>query len=263
MSSPNIHDIKAISKNKGAAVIQKARPTRAIRNVLLALTLTLTGAVSMTHPSVAQAQAPLPTTTGMMVILTVKPGVAREQVMAIMPAEIRKTVQLYLNGKIREWYSRGDGRGVVLLLATSDVVEAQAIMDGLPLAKQNFGITSTSQSARSCRSACLWPIPERLHRDASHGGSLMNTDAGSAAIAVAAGTADGRKAAMLWNIFGLADFAVAITLGLIISSGPFQLSFPNGPNIGLDGLSQCADPRFRSAQLNPAARVVATPVAPP
>ena len=47
-------------------------------------------------------------------------------------------VQLYLNGKIREWYSRGDGRGVVLLLDTRDVAEAQTIMEGLPLAKQNL-----------------------------------------------------------------------------------------------------------------------------
>ena len=94
----------------------------------------------MTHPSVAQAQtqATSPTTTGVMVILTVKAGVTREQVMAVMPAEIRQTVQLYLNGKIREWYSRGDGRGVVLLLDTRDVAEAQAIMDGLPLGKQDL-----------------------------------------------------------------------------------------------------------------------------
>ena len=61
----------------------------------------------MAHPSVAQAQATSPTTTGVMVILTVKAGVTREQVMAVMPAEIRQTVQLYLSGKIREWYSRG------------------------------------------------------------------------------------------------------------------------------------------------------------
>jgi hypothetical protein len=73
-----------------------------------------------------------------MVILTVKAGVTREQVMAVMPAEIRQTVQLYLNGKIREWYSRGDSRGVVLLLDSRDVAEAQAIMEGLPLAKQNL-----------------------------------------------------------------------------------------------------------------------------
>jgi hypothetical protein len=92
----------------------------------------------MTHPSLAQAQAVSPTTTGVMVIVTVKAGATREQVMAVMPAEIRQTVQLYLNGRIREWYSRGDGRGVVLLLDTRDVAEAQTIMEGLPLAKQNL-----------------------------------------------------------------------------------------------------------------------------
>jgi len=92
----------------------------------------------MTHPSPAQAQAASPTTTGVMVIMTAKAGVTREQVMAVMPAEIRQTVQLYLAGKIREWYSRGDGRGVVLLLDTRDVAEAQTILEGLPLAKQTL-----------------------------------------------------------------------------------------------------------------------------
>ncbi len=111
---------------------------KAIRNIALALTLTLIGATSMTHPALAQAQATSPTTTGVIVILTVKAGVTREQVMAVMPAEIRQTVQLYLNGKIREWYSRGDGRGVVFLLDSRDVADAQAIMEGLPLAKQNL-----------------------------------------------------------------------------------------------------------------------------
>src|SRR3979490_1611232 len=111
---------------------------KAIHNVVLALPLTLIAATSMAHPSVAERQATSPTTTGVMVILTVKAGVTREQVMAVMPAEIRQTAQLYLNGKIREWYSRGDGRGVVFLLDARDVAEAQAIMEGLPLAKQNL-----------------------------------------------------------------------------------------------------------------------------
>ena len=114
---------------------------KAIRNVVLALSLTLTGA-SMAHPSAAQpqsqAQAAAPATTGVMVILTVKAGTTRDQVMAVMPAEIRQTVQLYLNGKIREWYSRSDGRGAVFLLDTRDVAEAHAIMEGLPLAKQDL-----------------------------------------------------------------------------------------------------------------------------
>jgi hypothetical protein len=119
-------------------VIGETRPMYPVRNVLLALTLTLIGATSMARPSVAQTLATSPTTTGVMVILTVKAGVTREQVMAVMPAEIRQTVQLYLNGKIREWYSRGDGRGVVFLLHAKDVAEAQATMEGLPLAKQNL-----------------------------------------------------------------------------------------------------------------------------
>jgi hypothetical protein len=119
------------------AVIAENRSMKALRNVVFALTLTMTGA-TMAHPSVAQAQATSPTTTGVMVILTVKAGVTREQVMTVMPAEIRQTVQLYLNGRIREWYSRGDGRGVILLLDTRDVAEAHAIMEGLPLAKENI-----------------------------------------------------------------------------------------------------------------------------
>jgi hypothetical protein len=128
----------AVSKKNGAAATGEATSMKSIQSIVLALTLTLIGATSMSHPSVAQAQALSPMTTGVMVILTVKAGVTREQVMATLPAEIRQTVQLYLNGKIREWYSRGDGRGAVFLLNTKDVAEAQAIMDDLPLAKQNI-----------------------------------------------------------------------------------------------------------------------------
>ena len=58
--------------------------------------------------------------------------------MAVMPTEVRQTVQLYVSGKIREWFSRADGRGAVFLLDTKDVAEAHAIMEGLPLAKQNL-----------------------------------------------------------------------------------------------------------------------------
>jgi hypothetical protein len=58
--------------------------------------------------------------------------------MAIMPAEIRATVQLYLGGKIREWYAREDGKGAVFLLNTGDVAEASSIMESLPLARENL-----------------------------------------------------------------------------------------------------------------------------
>jgi hypothetical protein len=119
-------------------MIAETRTMKAARNVVFALTLTLIGAPSMTSSAVAQAQASSPTITGVLVILTAKAGVTREQIMAIMPAEIRETLQLYLNGKIREWYSRGDGRGAVFLLDTKDAAEAHTIMDSLPLAKENL-----------------------------------------------------------------------------------------------------------------------------
>jgi hypothetical protein len=90
----------------------------------------------MTPLSTGQENSP--PTTGVIVILTVKPGVARERVMTVMTAEIRRTVQLYLNGKIREWYARGDGRGAVFLLDMKDVAEAAAIMNGLPLAREDL-----------------------------------------------------------------------------------------------------------------------------
>ena len=138
MPSPRFATSWLRRRKKVTAMIRKTGSLKTIRNVVLALTLTLIGATSMSHPSVAQAQTTTPTITGVMIILTVKAGVTREQVMAIMPAEIRQTVQLYLSGKIREWYSRGDGRGVVLFLDTKDVAEAQAIMDGLPLGKQDL-----------------------------------------------------------------------------------------------------------------------------
>jgi hypothetical protein len=92
----------------------------------------------MANPAVAQTQAFAPTTTGVIVILTVKEGITRDQIMAVMPAEVRQTVQLYLDGKVREWYSRADGRGAVFLLNAGDVEEAHAVMDGLPLAKRNL-----------------------------------------------------------------------------------------------------------------------------
>ncbi|HEX3395841.1 MAG TPA: hypothetical protein VHS76_04005 [Steroidobacteraceae bacterium] len=91
----------------------------------------------MTDQSPAQTQ-PSTSTTGVFALLTAKPGVTRERVMTIMPAEIRATVQLYLEGKIRAWYAREDGRGAVFLLNTTGVAEAESIMESLPLAKENM-----------------------------------------------------------------------------------------------------------------------------
>src|SRR5262249_45472892 len=86
----------------------------------------------------AHNQTSTSTTTGVFALLKAKPGVTRERVMAIMPAEIRATVQLYLDGRIREWYSREDGRGGIFLLNATDVAAASSIMESLPLGKEDL-----------------------------------------------------------------------------------------------------------------------------
>ena len=84
-------------------------------------------------PSVA-----IPKTTAVLVIETPKQGVTPQQIMALIPDEIQATVKLYLDGKIREWYSRGDGKGVVFLVDAKTEDEARAIMETLPLAKEQL-----------------------------------------------------------------------------------------------------------------------------
>ena len=94
--------------------------------------------------SVAQSQSavapgvPMPKTTEVLVIQTPKQGVTAQQIMAVIPAEIRATVKLYLDGKIRQWYSRGDGKGVIFLVDAKSEEEARTIMETLPLAKEHL-----------------------------------------------------------------------------------------------------------------------------
>jgi hypothetical protein len=76
--------------------------------------------------------------TGVLVLLTAKQGVTREQVMKFMPAEIRATMRLYLDGAIQQWYARGDGKGAVFILNCKDVTEAETIVAGLPLSGENL-----------------------------------------------------------------------------------------------------------------------------
>ena len=58
--------------------------------------------------------------------------------MAVIPDEIQATVKLYFDGKIREWYSRGDGKGVIFLVDAKTEDEARALMETLPLAKAHL-----------------------------------------------------------------------------------------------------------------------------
>lgn len=84
-------------------------------------------------PSIA-----IPKTTAVLVIQTPKQGVTVQQVMTVIPDEIQATVKLYLDGKIREWYSRSNGKGVIFLVEAKTEDEARALMETLPLAKDQL-----------------------------------------------------------------------------------------------------------------------------
>jgi hypothetical protein len=85
------------------------------------------------------AQPPAPTrVTQVLTTLTVKADIDRAQMMKVMPEEVRETLKLYLDGKIQQWYARGDGRGVIFILNCTTAAEAKAITDVLPLSKANL-----------------------------------------------------------------------------------------------------------------------------
>lgn len=82
----------------------------------------------------AQA-APLPKvpTTKIIAIGTVTPGSTQEAISAVLPQEVRETVQLHLDGKIEQWNVRNDKLGVVFVLNMTDVEEAKALFAKMPL----------------------------------------------------------------------------------------------------------------------------------
>jgi len=106
--------------------------------LLLAALPTLSAAQSQSEGAQGLPSAAIPKTTAVLVIQTPKQGVTVQQVMAVIPDEIQATVKLYLDGRIRQWYSRGDGKGVVFLVDAKTEDEARALMETLPLAKAHL-----------------------------------------------------------------------------------------------------------------------------
>lgn len=93
--------------------------------------------------ALSQAAAPPPPSpprpvTQVLALLAVKPGIERAKVMAVMPEEIRATVQLHLEGKIQQWYGRADGLGVVFVLNCTSVEDARNSLAALPLLRENL-----------------------------------------------------------------------------------------------------------------------------
>ena len=97
-------------------------------------------AAAQSQPVASQGVPPaaIPPTTEVIVIQTPRQGVTVQQIVAVMPSEIRATVKLYLDGKIREWFSRGDAKGVVFLVEANTEDEARTMMETLPLAQEHL-----------------------------------------------------------------------------------------------------------------------------
>jgi hypothetical protein len=87
-------------------------------------------------------------------------------------------------------------------------------------------------------------LPAVFALPAGTGDVLTGLFALPAAIAVAASTAKGRRAGIIWNIFGIADFVVAITMGMITTPGQFQLMVPDVSSIGVDAFPNVLTPAF-------------------
>jgi hypothetical protein len=85
----------------------------------------------------AVSAAPLPKvpTTKIIAVGTVTPGATQEAINAVLPQEVRETVQLHLDGKLEQWNVRNDKLGVVFVLNMTNVEEAKAIFAKMPLDK--------------------------------------------------------------------------------------------------------------------------------
>ena len=131
--------------------------------------------------------------------------------------------------------------GAPLLLLSKRVGQ---VLDAMPaswlVALQVYRIFGSWALAAGLRGA----LPGLLAFPAGIGDTLTGLFAVPVAILLATGTAQGRRAAIAWNIFGLVDFAVAVTLGAITSPGPFQLIVPHVASIGAGAYPDVLTPAF-------------------
>ncbi len=86
----------------------------------------------------AQSAAPATPTTHILAIGTVNPGVDPAAVRAILPAEVRETVKLYLDGKIDQWFSLQGRSGVAFILNVTDTATAHDMLEKLPLGQAHL-----------------------------------------------------------------------------------------------------------------------------
>lgn len=110
--------------------------------------------------------------------------------------------------------------GLFVLLRSKSIA---AVLDATPaswlIALQVYrifgGIFLASWASGTAAGAFAWP--------AGIGDMLTGILALPVALRLASGAENGRSAAIAWNIFGLLDFAVAVTMGTLTTPGPLQI----------------------------------------
>jgi hypothetical protein len=76
---------------------------------------------------------PVPTTRVLAIGHLVSP-LTPEQRKIMRPKEVPATLRIYLDGKIDQWWYRNDGKGgVVFVMNTTSVEDANQVLEGLPL----------------------------------------------------------------------------------------------------------------------------------
>lgn len=88
--------------------------------------------------ALAQSANPPTPTTRILAIGTLNPGIDPSAARAILPMEVRETVKLYLAGKIDQWYSLQEKRGVAFILNVTDVAAAHEMLEKLPLGQAHL-----------------------------------------------------------------------------------------------------------------------------
>lgn len=97
---------------------------------LSAMTSSLAGQGPLKMPAVP--------TTKVLAIGHLTSSFTPEKANGIMDREVRDTVRLYLGGKLEQWYSRQDERGVVFILNVNSTKEANDLLEKLPLGEERL-----------------------------------------------------------------------------------------------------------------------------
>ncbi|MEX3942085.1 hypothetical protein AB4Y44_21485 [Paraburkholderia sp. BR10937] len=107
---------------------------RLLPNLTIASVLVASAGVSMSQTT----PMPATPTTKILAIGTFPPGTDMQLAQHTLPTEVRETAQLYLEGKIDQWYSLQDRAGVAFILNVTDVDQAHDMLEALPLGKAHL-----------------------------------------------------------------------------------------------------------------------------